>query len=401
MIYKRFGQTELQMPLITLGTMRFQHKWEDVAPEDIPKANQENLEAVLDEAMRLGVNHFETARGYGTSEMQIGRVLPKYDRESYILQSKVPPTEDPKEFLEKFERTMEYLGQDYLDLLAIHGVNDPTCIDWTLKKGGALDVAKRLQKEGRVRHIGFSSHAFPHEILKLIETDEFSFVNLHYYYINQFNLECVQEAGKRDMGILVISPNDKGGKLYENPQTMAQACQPLHPMEFNSLFCLQRPEIGTLSMGIAKPEQLAIHVENLQNLKGSAPQVTEITARLDGIIEENLGAGWLSQWHQGLPSLEMSPNEINIFDCLRIYTYGKGLGLDAFGKARYNMFGKGGHWFRGQKPLRFDEKEILRVCENSPIREKIPEILSEVHRLFDDHEESRLAGPRNTNDEKN
>jgi predicted aldo/keto reductase-like oxidoreductase len=60
------------MPVISCGGMRYQHKWQDVPPQDIPRANQENLEACIHRALELGINHIETARGYGTSEMQLG-----------------------------------------------------------------------------------------------------------------------------------------------------------------------------------------------------------------------------------------------------------------------------------------------------------------------------------------
>ncbi len=64
------------MPVISCGGMRYQHKWQDVKPEEIPADSQANLEACLHRALELGINHLETARGYGTSEMQMGRVLP-------------------------------------------------------------------------------------------------------------------------------------------------------------------------------------------------------------------------------------------------------------------------------------------------------------------------------------
>ncbi|MCC6823901.1 MAG: aldo/keto reductase, partial [Verrucomicrobia subdivision 3 bacterium] len=87
MKYRRFGRTELQMPVISCGGMRYQHKWQDVAPKEIPPANQANLEACIHRALELGINHIETARGYGTSEMQLGWVLPKLPRDKLIVQT--------------------------------------------------------------------------------------------------------------------------------------------------------------------------------------------------------------------------------------------------------------------------------------------------------------------------
>ena len=90
-------------------------------------------------------------------------------------------------------------------------------------------------------------------ITRAIATGEFDYVNLHWYFVNDLNWAAVQEAARRDMGVFIISPNDKGGKLYEPPPKLAQLCQPLSPMAFNDLYCLARPEVHTLSIGAARP----------------------------------------------------------------------------------------------------------------------------------------------------
>jgi len=73
------------MPVFSCGGMRYQFKWQDVPFQDIPAENQENLEATIHRALELGINHIETARGYGTSEMQLGNILPRLPREKMIV----------------------------------------------------------------------------------------------------------------------------------------------------------------------------------------------------------------------------------------------------------------------------------------------------------------------------
>ncbi|MGY8651308.1 MAG: aldo/keto reductase, partial [Verrucomicrobiia bacterium] len=75
MKYRRFGKTELQMPVFSCGGMRYQHKWSDIEWSEVPEAGQKNLEATIKRAVEVGINHIETARGYGSSEMQLGPVL--------------------------------------------------------------------------------------------------------------------------------------------------------------------------------------------------------------------------------------------------------------------------------------------------------------------------------------
>src|SRR6266496_5969980 len=109
MKYRRFGRTELPMPVISCGGMRYQFKWQDVKPKDIPPANQANLEATIRRALELGINHIETARGYGTSEMQLGRILPTLPRDQLIVQTKISPRPSTQEFLRAFNTSMDYL----------------------------------------------------------------------------------------------------------------------------------------------------------------------------------------------------------------------------------------------------------------------------------------------------
>src|SRR4030095_15445709 len=109
MKYRRFGRTELSMPVFSCGGMRYQFKWQDVPPHEIPAANQENLEATIRRAVELGINHIETARGYGSSEMQLGRILPTFPRQQIIVQTKVAPMASAEEFLRTFDQSLAYL----------------------------------------------------------------------------------------------------------------------------------------------------------------------------------------------------------------------------------------------------------------------------------------------------
>src|SRR5467141_1967297 len=108
MKYRRFGRTELRMPVISCGGMRYQFKWQDVDPNEVPRQNQENLESIIRHAVELGINHFETARGYGSSEMQLGNILPALPRDKIIVQTKVGLKPTAKEFLRIFDTSITY-----------------------------------------------------------------------------------------------------------------------------------------------------------------------------------------------------------------------------------------------------------------------------------------------------
>ena len=391
MRYRRFGKTELSMPIFSCGGMRYQHRWSDASPEEIPRKNQENLEATIHRALELGINHIETARGYGTSEMQLGWVLPKMDRDKIIVQTKVAPFATPAEFRRTFEQSMKYLQLDYVDLLSLHGVNNREFLDWSLRKGGCLEEARKLQQEGRARHIGFSTHATPDIILEAVQSDGFDYMNVHWYFVNDLNWPAVVEAHRRDMGVFIISPNDKGGKLYDPPRKLAKLCAPLSPMVFNDLYCLSRPEVQTLSLGAARPSDFDEHLQVLEYYDSIEQTIAPIEERLRTEMRRTLGEDWCQNWWRGLPEYVEVPGQVNIVEILRLWTYAESLDLVEWGKMRYNLLGNADHWFPGENAGDLKRGSLRPFLTKSPFASRIETILSRAHEMLFEAPKKRLS----------
>lgn len=391
MFYRRFGRTEIQIPVFSCGGMRFQESWKDVSLDDISTANQDNLEATIRRSLELGINHIETARGYGSSELQLGLILPQLDREKLIIQTKLGPQESREKFMEAFELSLKNLQIEYVDLFSIHGINNAEVLAQTLAPGGALECAQQLQREGRVRHIGFSTHATNHEIIEALKTDAFSYVNLHWYFVNDLNWPAILEAEKRDIGVFIISPNDKGGKLYEPPQKLTDLCAPLTPMAFNDLYCLSRPQVHTLSLGASKPSDFDAHIEALKHYENIAATIAPIELKLRSEMNRVLGAEWTANWWKNIPEYHELPGEINILEILRLWSLAKSLDLVSFGKMRYNLLGNAGHWFPGKNAKSFDESALTPLISSSAFADRIPQILREANDLLLGEEVQRLS----------
>lgn len=391
MLYRRFGRTELTMPVFSCGGMRYQYKWQDVPMSDVPADNQANLEATIRRSLELGIHHIETARGYGSSEMQLGQLLPTLPRDRMIVQTKVSPTENAEEFRQTLEESLQYLQLDYVDLLGIHGINTLEILEQTIRPGGCLDVAKQFQQQGRVRSIGFSTHAPLDVILKTIETNQFDYVNLHWYYIYQNNWPAIEAAHQRDMGVFIISPSNKGGLLYEPSPRLVELCSPLSPIVFNNLFCLSHPQVHTLSIGAAKPTDFDEHLKALALIDQSDQVLPDILARLEQAAMDRLGEDWYKTWDLGLPGCDQTPGRLNIPIILWLRNLAIAYDMMDFAKMRYNLLGQASHWFPGARADQIDPQALQSCLQQSPHRDRIPDLLMETHRLLGGETVKRLS----------
>ncbi|MGB3650852.1 MAG: aldo/keto reductase [Rivularia sp. (in: cyanobacteria)] len=391
MLYRRFGRTELQMPVFSCGGMRYQYKWQDVSQKEIPRKNQENLEATIKKSLEIGINHIETARGYGTSEVQLGQILPKFPRDKLIVQTKVGPKADAKQFEKTLEQSFKNLRLDYIDLLGIHGINNAETLENTIRPGGCLDIGKKYQAQGKIKFIGFSTHGLTDIIVEAINTDLFDYVNLHWYYIKQDNWAAIEAATRHDMGVFIISPSDKGGRLYDPPEKLVKLCAPLSPMVFNNLFCLSHPQVHTLSLGAAKPSDFDEHLKTLDLLDKASEILPPIIEKLEQEAIATLGEDWAKTWHIGLPKQEETPGNVNIPMVLWLRNLAVAYDMKEYAKMRYNLLGSGGDWFPGNQANQIDRLDLRSCLQNSPHADKIPEILVEVDRMLGGEKVKRLS----------
>jgi predicted aldo/keto reductase-like oxidoreductase len=400
---RRFGRTGLPMPVLSLGGMRFQQSWTDLPAAEISADSQANLRATLERAVDAGFHHIETARHYGTSERQLGSLLPAVPDPQRILQTKIPPHDDPAAFEAELELSFQRLGlaaaqagggSGRVDLLAIHGLNLPEHLEQTLRPGGCLDVARRWRDRGRIGAIGFSTHAPLPLILEAIESDGFDYLNLHWYYIRQDNGPAIEAATAHDMGVFVISPTDKGGHLHTPSARLRELCAPLHPIVFNDLFCLSAPGIHTISVGAARPEDLDLHLQAVELLPRAQELLPPILERLEAARREALGAAWLESWSEGLPAWQDTPGQINLPTLLWLHNLLQAWDLQGYGRARYGLLGAGSHWFPGANADALDatvsEAELQAVLAASPWADQIPGLLRDLRRRLGGQATKRL-----------
>ncbi len=393
MNYRRFGKTELKMPVISSGSMRFQTSWQ--REDAVTSESIANLETIVARAIALGINHFETAWGYGTSEEELGHVLPHYNRSDLIVQTKVIPKGGCKDtFLADLDAGMKALKVDYLDLLGVHGINNDDILKDCLKKDGILDTCLALKENGVIRHLGFSTHGATHTIIDAIETGLFDYVNLWYSYVYPFNWSAIQRARAHDMGVFIISPNDKGGMLYAPSDKFRRLCAPLDPMTFNDIFILRNEEIHTISCGVKVPEDYDLHVDAVARLDALKEKVTTIVTHLDQEMAQIVDANWPQDYLTGIPEWHALPGRMNVQGMLWLWSLRQAFDLADYAKFRYNLLGVSEHWFPGENGehiAEINQTALRESLKESPYQNKVMEILASLHDQLKAEEGQRLG----------
>ncbi|MBV5260296.1 aldo/keto reductase [Synechococcus moorigangaii CMS01] len=371
MRYRRFGKTELEISIFSLGTMR-------------ALTNAATMTATVARAWALGINHFETAPSYGASERLLGQAFRTLGlpRSKFFLTSKVLPKGDASDLEHTIADSLDNLGTDYLDCLAIHGINTPEHLQWFLETG--CRPLQALQRQGKFRHLGFSTHGPLALILATLKTGHFAFINLHYYYFFQRNAAAIAQAAAQDMGIFIISPGDKGGQLFTPPARLQALCQPDTPLELTYRFLLGDRRITTLSFGAANPTEL----EPLVTLGNrDQPLQTPERERLDALAayqQQRLQATACHQCYACLPC----PEAIPIPEILRLRNLAIAFDLQNYGEYRYQMLENAGHWFPGKKANACTEcGDCLPRCPNQL---PIPQLLQDAHQRLNGKPRRRL-----------
>jgi hypothetical protein len=233
-----------------------------------------------------------------------------------------------------------------------------------------MDVIEEYRAAGRIRHVGFSTHGSTDLIRRLIETDAFDYVNLHYHAFGSYtgsgggpdgrgNLDNARLLQQKDMGIFVISPFDKGGRLYAPSKRLLSLTLPdSEPMTYMSHWVWNhhllggedggddgeepRPQLHTYTVGAGRPSDLdqpivAAHLHATRPAE-TLQRVRAVSRRLREAEERALGREWARTWWVGLPKNTGSRTFVEHNQIVWIYNCIVAYGMYEFGRARYKSF---------------------------------------------------------------
>lgn len=210
MQYKMFkGQS---ISTLGLGGLRFPSK-----KNNTDSIDREKGQKIVDEAISCGINYFDTAHSYqnGDSERFWGEALSKYPRDRYYLATKFYVAYS-RNIEKTFEEQLKRCRTDYFDFYLFHCLDEGTIDAYTDKELDYLGFLLKQKKAGRIRNIGFSSHASLETLERFLDWyDGFDMALIQLNYLDWTLLEAKRQyeiLTEHGIPVWVMEPM-KGGRL--------------------------------------------------------------------------------------------------------------------------------------------------------------------------------------------
>lgn len=332
MIYRDFKGDKISA--LGLGCMRFPKNGDD--PSDV---NVTLVEEMFDYAIKNGINYFDTAYPYhgGTSEALVGKILRKYPRESFYLATKFPgfKPEQMQRCVEIFQEQLEKCQVEYFDYYLLHNVCESSIDDYCNDTYGVMRHILQQKKEGKIRHLGFSTHGSLRTMQQFLDTygRELEFCQIQLNYLDwdlqnaKAKVDLIRSYG---LDVWVMEPV-RGGRLAKLDDVHEAALKQLRPDEsipaWAFRFLQSLDGVGVVLSGMSNMEQLQENIAIFSDAKPLHPQeLAELMNIAHDMIRKNLvpctECGYcLSQCVQNLPipTLIKKYNEkedAGIVDCI-------------------------------------------------------------------------------------
>lgn len=201
--YRKLGRTGIKVSVIGFGGIPIQ------------RVTEEDASIIVNKALDLGINFFDTARGYTDSEAKLGAALIKRRKEAVIATKSMSRTGEG--MAADIQKSLEALRTDFIDIYQLHNVKDEMTLKQVFSKNGALAALTKAKQDGLIRHIGITGHikSYLMEAIKIkeIETVQFPFNAIETAGVN----ELLHDTGKTDTGVIIMKPLAGGALKKAGP----------------------------------------------------------------------------------------------------------------------------------------------------------------------------------------
>ncbi len=286
MIYSEFQGKQLS--LLGFGTMRL-----PTLPDGT--IDQAQVQEMTDYALAHGVNYFDTAYPYhaSQSERSIGKALAKHPRESFYLATKYPGHQilsdgyDPRPI---FEEQLEKCGVEYFDFYLLHNVYEKSIETYLDPKWGIVDYFKEQKRLGRIRHLGFSSHAGYATLKRFLDAvgEDMEFCQIQLNYLDwtlQGAKERYELLAERGIPVWVMEPV-RGGKLAKLSDAEEAKLRALRPEESTAAWGFRFLQgLANVKMVLSGMSNMAQMQDNVKTFSGGKALSAEENALLLELAE--------------------------------------------------------------------------------------------------------------------
>lgn len=336
MQYVPFGKTGIQVSRLGFGCMRFP----TIEVDGKQVFDEAESIRMIHRAMDLGVNYLDTAPGYcdTISENIVGKALKGRRTEVYLSTKNPIENASGDDYEKRLENSLRKLDTDYIDFYHFWGIGLGTFEEKIDVPDGPLSRAIKLKEQGVIRHISFSFHDKPENMIEIIKRGQgiFSSVLCQYNLLDRSNEDALAFAHEEGLGTVIMGPVG-GGRLG----APSQAIQNLMPGKVQSSaevalrFVMNNPHVNIALSGMGT---MAMIEENARVASNMAPLTAEEVAHIENMMQENKRLAEL--YCTGCNYCMPCPKNINIPAIFQLMNYHRVYGITEYAKAEYASIGK-------------------------------------------------------------
>lgn len=268
MEYRRLDNLGIEASLLGFGCMRFP------TLED-GTIDSKQAEEMLDYAYKNGVNYFDTAYFYhgGESESFTGKVLAKYDRDSFYIATKLPcwQVKEAGDEERLFAEQLKRLQMDYVDFYLLHALNRKS-FDRMVELG-VLEFCEKLKEEGKIKYLGFSFHDDYEAFEYILKYRDWDFCQIQLNYMDtdiQAGLKGYELTEKLGVPLVIMEPI-KGGNLANYPESITEHFDAVTPGESTASWAMRwiasLPNVKVVLSGMSNMDQVKDNLKTYQDFK--------------------------------------------------------------------------------------------------------------------------------------
>jgi predicted aldo/keto reductase-like oxidoreductase len=369
MRFAPFGNTGVNVSALGFGAMRLPMKKGHVV--------EELSFDMIRRAYAAGINYFDTGSIYcnGESEKTLGAAVKGMDRSKIYLSTKYPadkPSYD--ELMQKFESSLRIMDESYIDFYHLWGIGLKSFREQL--EPGPLRAALRLKDEGLIKHLSFSFHSDPSDLIPLIDTGYFETVLCQYNLLDRRNEAGMRHAASKGVGVAIMGPIG-GGRLGGPSRVFREMLgkTPVSTPELALRFVLANPSVTMALSGMSTMQQLE---ENLKTASSPVLLDDAEKVRVEVALQENQKLADL--YCTGCKYCLPCPHDVNIPYVFELVNYHRVFDIPGAALSGYRELTEGVPWLQGKNA---SFCETCGECESKcPQKIEIVEKLKEAHALL-------------------